>query len=65
MHPHPGSGERWAGSVGIDRDECSQCAACWEICSEVFEKALDDALSQFMQDTGAMATRHAGRCREN
>ena len=35
--------------IRIDRDECIQCATCWETCPEVFEEGLDDGLSQVVE----------------
>ena len=33
----------------IDRDECIQCATCWQVCPEVFEEGPDDGLSQIVE----------------
>jgi ferredoxin len=35
--------------VTIDREECIQCATCWEDCPEVFEESEEDYLSQIVE----------------
>jgi ferredoxin len=35
--------------VRIDRDECIQCATCWEVCPKVFEEGPDDWMSQIVE----------------
>jgi ferredoxin len=36
--------------VRIDRDECIQCANCWDICPDVFEEGPDDGVSQIVKE---------------
>ena len=35
--------------VHIDRDECTSCGLCWEICPDVFEENEDDGYSQIVE----------------
>jgi ferredoxin len=35
--------------IRIDRDECIQCATCWEDCPEVFEEGPEDWMSQIVE----------------
>jgi ferredoxin len=34
--------------VTIERESCTMCAVCWEICPEVFEENQDDGFSQIV-----------------
>jgi ferredoxin len=34
--------------VMIDREECTGCADCWEVCPEVFDENEDDGLAQLV-----------------
>ncbi len=36
--------------VTIDREECTSCAQCWEICPEFFEQNGDDEFSQVVEE---------------
>jgi ferredoxin len=36
--------------IRIDRDECIQCATCWQVCPEVFEEGPDDWMSQIVEE---------------
>lgn len=35
--------------VTIERESCTMCAVCWEICSEIFEESPDDGYSQVVE----------------
>ncbi len=35
--------------VTIDREECTECAICWDICPEFFEQSDEDDLSQVVE----------------
>ncbi len=35
--------------VRIDRDECTMCSVCWEMCPEFFEASPEDNMSQVIE----------------
>jgi ferredoxin len=37
-------------TVTIDRDECTSCGQCWEVCSDFFEQSSDDDFCQVVEE---------------
>jgi ferredoxin len=35
--------------VTIDREECTSCGQCWDICPDFFEQNPDDTFSQVVE----------------
>ncbi len=35
--------------ITIDRENCTSCGTCWEICPDIFEENPDDSRSQIVE----------------